>query len=205
MCTLIVAHNLFPNYPVVVAANRDELLDRPSEKPQFRNGPIVRLSPKDLQRGGTWIGVNERGVFAGLTNRIDIKSERGRVSRGDLVERALLKTSALEAFGDIAALDGKNFNGFHLVIADAKQCFLLRGDGNQITSSEENGLVIATNHGIGRRSNEKDVARRVTRVLSEWSRVGWPAPDELKPLLNIHDEWRHGTCIHDPKNNYGTK
>lgn len=69
MCTLIVLHRCVPDRPLVVAANRDEFLDRPSEEPALRSsrtGPIV--APLDLEAGGTWVGVSARGVFAGLTN-----------------------------------------------------------------------------------------------------------------------------------------
>jgi uncharacterized protein with NRDE domain len=69
MCTLIVLHRCVPGRPLVVAANRDEFLDRPAEGPALRSsrtGPIV--APRDLEAGGTWVGVSARGVFAGLTN-----------------------------------------------------------------------------------------------------------------------------------------
>jgi uncharacterized protein with NRDE domain len=69
MCTLIVLHRCVPGTPLVVAANRDEFLDRPAEGPALRMrsaGSIV--SPLDLEAGGTWLGLNEHGVFAGLTN-----------------------------------------------------------------------------------------------------------------------------------------
>ncbi len=69
MCTLIVLHRCVPGRPLVVAANRDEFLDRPAAGPALRmrdSGPI--LAPLDLEAGGTWLGLNGRGVFAGLTN-----------------------------------------------------------------------------------------------------------------------------------------
>jgi uncharacterized protein with NRDE domain len=69
MCTLIVLHRCLPASPLVVAANRDEFLDRPAEGPALRisrTGPIV--APLDLEAGGTWVGISARGVFAGLTN-----------------------------------------------------------------------------------------------------------------------------------------
>ena len=69
MCTLIVLHRCVPGSPLVIAANRDEFLDRPAEGPAVRkraSGSI--LAPLDLEAGGTWLGVNDRGVFVGLTN-----------------------------------------------------------------------------------------------------------------------------------------
>ena len=69
MCTLIVLHRCVAGRPLVVAANRDEFLARPAEDFAIRTsatGPI--LSPLDLEAGGTWVGLSQRGVFAGLTN-----------------------------------------------------------------------------------------------------------------------------------------
>ena len=69
MCTLIVLHRCVPGRPLVVAANRDEFLSRPAEGPAIREGRGGRiLSPLDLEAGGTWLGLNDRGVFVGLTN-----------------------------------------------------------------------------------------------------------------------------------------
>src|SRR5690349_20491572 len=114
MCTLIVVRNGYPSYPLVVAANRDELLYRPSEAPKFWDGAPRMLAPADAQRGGTWIGVNDRVVFAAVPNRNDVTSVRGIASRGDLVLMALSVSTAGEAVGLIARLVVRLYNGFHL-------------------------------------------------------------------------------------------
>ena len=78
MCTLIALHRCVPGSPLVVAANRDEFLARPAEGPALRmreNGPI--LAPLDVEAGGTWLGLNGRGVFVGLTNLRPEGSEGG--------------------------------------------------------------------------------------------------------------------------------
>ena len=70
MCTLIVLHRCFAEAPLVLAANRDEFLDRPAEKPTLRqSGSRTVLAPRDLRAGGTWLGLNDAGLFAALTNR----------------------------------------------------------------------------------------------------------------------------------------
>lgn len=209
MCTLIVAFHLFEGFPIVVAANRDELLDRSSEKPQIHHRGHLVLSPIDLVRGGTWIGVNEYGVLAALTNRLDIKSESGRMSRGMIVADALKYQAASQAFFNIGKLNGGKLNGFNMIIADQSAMFLLRGDGNSIKHFvERSGLLVVTNHGVGRETDPY-VPRRVENIFSMWESekiVGCkPSPESLSALLNIHDEERHGTCINEPDNNYGTK
>ena len=90
MCTLIVLHRCFADAELLVAANRDEYLDRPAEPPALRrwNGRTV-LAPRDVRAGGTWLGLNDAGVFAALTNRPNATPDPTRRSRGLLVVDAL--------------------------------------------------------------------------------------------------------------------
>lgn len=209
MCTLIVARNVYKGFPVVVAANRDELLSRRSEPPKFSGTGWMTIAPKDLQRGGTWIGINGLGVLAALTNRLDVRSVGGRKSRGDIVTLALTFQSAAKAHEHIAAFSGGMFNGFNLVIADAHDLFLLRGNGEIITSTREgDGLLVVTNRGVGL-AGHVGKAKRVRNILRVWNEdkaiKRWPTLSSLSRLLDIHDSGRHGTCIHEPQNDYGTK
>ncbi len=209
MCTLIVAHKVFKDFPIVIAANRDELLDRPSEPPISRDDEYGTFAPKDLARGGTWIGVNKFGVLAGITNRIDIKSKGGRKSRGDLVIEMLHHKTAFEAYGALSELSRQPFNGFNLVIADKNELFLIRGDGILMHCTlERAGVLVVTNQGIGR-PGESSLPRRSENVLRVWyeGRLAElePTLENLTPLLSIHDEGCYGTCISEPENNYGTK
>jgi hypothetical protein len=209
MCTLIVAKNVFRDFPLLVVNNRDELLNRPSERPAMRDKDWRILAPKDLQRGGSWIGVNGYGVLAGLTNRLDVKSERGKMSRGDIVMQALRHRTAIESFVDLLSLKGPELNGFNLVIVDKRKMFLLRGNGKIIERTvEDDGLLVVTNHGVGRFVGN-DMPPRVNTVLQTWYSARMsacrPTVNVLKILLNIHGGWRHGTCINEPAENYGTK
>ncbi len=209
MCTLIVARNVFEGFPVVVAANRDELLDRPSEVPAMRDEELGIYAPKDLQRGGSWIGVNKFGVVTALTNRLDVHSERGRKSRGDLVMNCLRHKTAEWARDYLAGLEGGDYNGFNLIVADKNKVFLVRGNGRVFhITSEEDGVIVVSNHGVGREIT-MDTMRRVENVLMLWTNHKIynqdPTPVHLASLLEIHDEWRYGTCISYPAENYGTK
>ena len=209
MCTLIVAYKVFENYPIVIAANRDELLDRPSETPAIRDDKFGIYAPKDLARGGTWIGVNKFGLFVGLTNRLDIRSQPNCFSRGEAVMRTLRHRSALEAIDYMAPLSCEKLNGFHMVIADKNHLCLIKGNGILMYRSlETRGALVITNHGVGKTVNSR-TPRRVANVLTAWEASKFadsePTPESLAPLLGIHDEGRHGTCISEPENNYGTK
>lgn len=222
MCTLIIVRNGYASYPLVVAANRDELLDRPSESPKFWEGAPRMLAPADAQRGGTWIGVNEYGVFAAVTNRNDVESVRGMDSRGELVVMADEARTAGDAIARIMRLDARRYNGFHIVVADARSGYLGYGDGS--TGGERvrlddlaDGLHIVSNLGVG-----PTHSGRADNIMRAWWRG---RTERLSPhvsgfdlMLTIHgDDGAIGmprtgtksmtsTCIHrPPEENYGTK
>jgi uncharacterized protein with NRDE domain len=151
MCTLIVLHRCVPNRPLVVAANRDEFLERPAEGMAIRpsvNGPIV--APLDLEAGGTWVGLSGRGVFVGLTNLRPatqtgqatvataaspvLEPNRELRSRGEVVMMALEAESAGKAIETLLALDVERFNPFQLLVADGREAWLLvyRGEARAV-------------------------------------------------------------------------
>lgn len=117
MCILFIAVKAHPQYPLIVAANRDEFHVRPSQS--LRQWPDVDgvIAGRDLQAGGTWLGLHERGRFAALTNirRPDlIKSDAP--SRGALVVAAL-QASDSQAYGQ-QLLAGGGHNPYNLVFGD---------------------------------------------------------------------------------------
>ena len=148
MCTLIVLHRCLPDRPLVVAANRDEFLDRPAEGPAVRNtrgGPI--LAPLDLEAGGTWVGLSARGVFAGLTN-LRATSEQGATglrSRGEVVMAALESPSAEAAIRTLSALEEETYNPFQLLVADGRDAWLLVYRGRPEAIELEPGAHIVGN------------------------------------------------------------
>lgn len=126
MCTLIALHRCVPGVPLVVAANRDEFLDRPSEGPALRDGVV---SPRDVRAGGTWLGLNRTGVFAAVTNRRSANPDPTRKSRGLLVLDALREPSAEAARERLEHLEPEAYNAFNLFVADRTMCFLVTYDG----------------------------------------------------------------------------
>lgn len=213
MCTLALGFQVDRRWPVVVAANRDERLARPSEGWALRPGgpgAPARATPLDLQAGGTWMGVSARGVFAGVTNhfvRLGWAPDPTRRSRGELVPAALGAGSAAEAAEVVAELDAARWNPFHLVIADAQAAFLWWYDGeDQGLRALEPGLHVVT---------ERDPEGRGPRA--ERLRARWPAdpsPARLRELLVDHgpaglagqglERALEATCVHgDPA--YGTR
>ena len=125
MCTLIAVHRRIPGRPLIVAANRDEFFDRPAEGPAIRRIPSGRiLAPLDVEAGGTWLGLNEHGVFAGLTNLRCDDPDPARRSRGEVVVDALSAPSACAAAGMLEALETEAYNPFNLFVADEEDAFV---------------------------------------------------------------------------------
>ena len=86
MCLVVLGLKVHPLYPLVVAANRDELLSRPSAPAAFWPGPGGLLAGRDLSAGGTWLGIAGTGRWALLTNvREPARHDPGAPSRGALV------------------------------------------------------------------------------------------------------------------------
>lgn len=118
MCTLAIYLRVFPQFPVVVAANRDEYLARPAAAPTVLSELPLVLGGKDLRAGGTWLAINEFGIIAGLLNRrSDAPADPECRSRGLLCLDALKHRSVEEALRFVAAQDPECYNPFNLLLA----------------------------------------------------------------------------------------
>jgi uncharacterized protein with NRDE domain len=206
MCTLLIAVHVFPDFPLVVAANRDEFLGRPATGPFVWPARPPVVAPKDEQAGGSWLGFGAGGLFVGVTNRWRFPVDPGRKSRGALVMDALAAPNARALAADLAGLDGRLFNAFHLVYADREAAFLTASDGERATQAPlPPGVHVVTEQGL----LPEDVPR-VRRVLSRWNRdvAGRASPDfaALQALLAEHGpDPREGPCVHIEGLAYGTR
>ncbi|MFT5441540.1 MAG: hypothetical protein ACI8W3_000581 [Myxococcota bacterium] len=134
MCTLIVIHQRLPGVPLVVAANRDEFYDRPAAGPAIWTHPDGNpiLAPRDLLAGGTWLGLNQSGVFAALTNRPMETPDPTRRSRGLLVLDALGYATAAKAAAAFESLRADQHNTFNLFFADKRDAFVVVSHDGEI-------------------------------------------------------------------------
>jgi hypothetical protein len=130
VCVLLLHHRTRPEWPVVLLANRDEFLDRPFEPPALRDAARGIVAPRDLRAGGTWIGLNGDGNVAAVTNRPGEDARDGTRSRGLLVHDALRERTARAAAERVVAdLRATAYAGFHLLLADRDEAFVLRHRG----------------------------------------------------------------------------
>jgi uncharacterized protein with NRDE domain len=229
VCTLTLAWRAFEDAPVVVAANRDELLDRESEPPSVVDGDPAYVAPRDAAAGGTWIGYNERGVFAGITNRwVDVRNG-GERSRGLLV-RDVLRADDAETVRDAveAAVEADTYDGFNLVVAerasetasddvplaDAPAAYLFEWDGDLRVRRLDPGVHVVVNVGLDgefvepewrpeRGAIQAQNARRLGAELepaSGESVAAWR--DRAADALGSHE---FGVCVHEPDRGFGTR
>jgi len=136
MCTLAVYVRRFAEYPLVVAANRDEFLARPATSPLLLSPSPRIVGGRDLLAGGTWLGISEHGVAAGLLNRRTADAPvADKRSRGLLMLETLAAPSAADAAQVLAATDPATYNAFTLLVADARTAVVAqnRPDGMQLT------------------------------------------------------------------------
>src|ERR1044072_8641930 len=90
MCLILFAHQAHPDFPLVVAGNRDEFFARPTAGADYWKDAPRALAGRDLQKGGTWMGVTRDGRWSAVTNYRDgARAATAARSRGELVARYL--------------------------------------------------------------------------------------------------------------------
>jgi uncharacterized protein with NRDE domain len=206
MCTLVFALRPAPGIVLAASGNRNEFLARPARGPQMEFGSVPALMPRDLQGGGTWLGLNARGLFACLTNRRGAVLDPGRASRGNLVVEALRAASAREVKERIAEVPGNRHNGFHLVFADAREAWVAICDGSRLEQRAiapgELLVVTERSHGAGEGVREAEVRRESAPLFSA---PGITA-STLRPPMQRHGQVPlEGACVHADDLGYGTR
>ena len=119
MCLIVFSWRVVPGLPLMAAANRDEAYDRPASPAGWWPDHPDVFAGRDLQGGGTWLGVTRNGRFAALTNvrapgerRLDVPT------RGALVSDYLAGDATPEQYLRQLAPRAGNYNGFNLLIGD---------------------------------------------------------------------------------------
>ncbi len=196
MCTLVILRRPEHDWPVIIGANRDEMIDRPA-LPPGRHWPDREevVAGLDTQAGGSWLGVNDWGVAAAILNRHgSLGPAAGLRTRGELVLEALDHADAVAAAAALSHLDPRAYRTFNLIVADNRDGFWLRhagggpievrpiGDGLSIIASGDinelvhRRLVLAEPHFQAAETPDPDRDN-----WTEWERLlsdGEPPPGE---------------------------
>ncbi len=119
MCLLLFAYNTHPDYRLILAANRDEFHRRPTEAAQWWNDASDIFAGRDLEKSGTWMGVNRNGKFAALTNFRDPTQRKANApSRGLLVSDYLRGNLSPADYLAQLALSTDQYEAFNLFLGD---------------------------------------------------------------------------------------
>lgn len=129
MCLIALAWQSHPDYPLIVAANRDEFHARATAPARFWPEAPALLAGRDLVAGGTWLGVTRGGRFAALTNFREPHGARGERSRGLLVSEYLLGQESPEAYAAAVMARAGHYGGFNLLLADERTLLALSNRG----------------------------------------------------------------------------
>jgi uncharacterized protein with NRDE domain len=133
VCTLAIHFRVSEELPLLVAANRDEILSRPTAGPRMISCHPWVVGGQDLSAGGTWLGLNQHGMVAGVLNRRRAEPpDPQRRSRGLLCLEVLQTRSPEEAAHLLGRSCGADYNGFNLLVATAESAFLASNEGDRL-------------------------------------------------------------------------
>jgi uncharacterized protein with NRDE domain len=183
MCLILLAHRAHPDYPLVLAANRDEFYARPTAPAAYWEDAPHVLAGRDLTGGGTWLGITRNGRWAALTNYRDPPTPRpGRPSRGALVGDFLRGDATSAAYIAAVAADAQRYDGFNLLVGDMSDAYYFgnRMPGDATPRRLEPGLYGLSNHLL---DTAWPKVARGRRLLGELLDAGSPSPAALLDIL----------------------
>jgi uncharacterized protein with NRDE domain len=201
MCLILLALDSHPDYSLIVAANRDEFYARPTAPASFwADAPSV-LAGRDLQAGGTWLGIDRRGRFAAVTNYRQGQREAAAArSRGRLVSDFLMSEGEPREYLQQVDREGALYNGFNLLAATPHQLgYFSNREG--VARLLTPGVYGLSNHLLDTawpkvasgktalealvREGEPELIDALLELLSDSTR----ASDHLLPRTGIDERW----------------
>jgi len=137
MCLISLAWQQHEDYPLVMAANRDEFLARASQEMHFWNSQPHILAGRDLVAGGTWMGFSKHGRFAALTNiRHPDYFKAGQLSRGELIPDYLNAKLSTQQWSQWLKDNHTSYHGFNLIFGDAEGIYYFGSNQPDVVSLE---------------------------------------------------------------------
>ncbi len=141
MCLVVLGWKQHPDFPLIIAGNRDEFHARPTAEARWWADAPEIVGGRDLQAGGTWLALHRGGRFATVTNFRDVEKPSSKYrSRGHLVTEFLRSTDSPIDY--LNTVDPVKYAGFNLLVSDGATLAWLsnRGDGARVLSPGIYGL-----------------------------------------------------------------
>ncbi len=133
MCLIVIAIALRDDYPLMIAANRDEYFARASAPADYWADLPHVLGGRDVEQGGTWLGIARGGRFAAVTNFRDGGRRAGNKSRGWLVRDFLAGEASPEAYLAGVEAERERYDGFNLIVGTGTRLLHYSNRSQRIT------------------------------------------------------------------------
>lgn len=134
MCLLVFSYKQHPKYDFIFAANRDEFYERPTRPAQFWEKYPSVLAGKDMEAGGTWMGVTKDGKFSALTNYRDPSTlKENAPSRGHLVLHYLTENISPKNYMSQVDEKAEKYNGFNLLAGTMNRLMYYSNQQKKVT------------------------------------------------------------------------
>ena len=180
MCLVLIAWRVHPRYPLIVAANRDEFYARPTLPARRWPGTSGMIAGRDLEAGGSWMGVDATGRFAAVTNFRELEQgPAGARSRGELVTDYLLGEASTETYIAELAERANRYRGYNLLLTDGDKLYCASNRGESISCLPP-GV-----HGVSNGPLDSDwpKVKRGCQLLAKAIGHSEPSPEQLLELL----------------------
>lgn len=164
MCLVLIAVTPDPHHRLILAANRDEAHDRPTASATRWSADAGIIAGRDLQAGGTWLGVTESGRAAAVTNFREVPPISGALSRGALVADFLRAETSARSYGQSLDSKKEHYGGYNLVLHDGAETWCYSNRGPAVHLAE--GFHGLSNHLIN--TNWPKVTRSVQRFRTAY-------------------------------------
>ncbi len=201
MCLILFACHSHPDYPLAVAANRDEFYERPTAPAAFWQDHPDILAGRDLKEGGSWMGIHRTGRLAAITNYRDIRQiKRDAPSRGKLVSSFLMDDAEPETFLKNVHRQAQSYNGFSLLLGNYGNLLYYSSTTGEITPVEP-GIHGLSNHLLDSPWPKVERGKNRLREILDQGRPpsieaildllgdGEQPPDHLLPDTGVGIEW----------------
>ncbi|MEH7224057.1 NRDE family protein [Bacillus sp. JJ1566] len=216
MCLVLLAYRAHPVYKLIVAANRDEFLQRPTAPIHFWEDEPTLLAGRDLEKMGTWMGVTKAGRFSAITNYRDPSEViDGKHSRGKLVKDALTYNGEIAEYMKQLGKTNDQYPGYNLLVGDLDNLYYYSNVGKKLESVAP-GIHGLSNHLLNTNWPKVEKGKEgLTTIIKEDNLVedllellqNTDQPNEdLLPKTGVSFEWeRILSSLFIQTNGYGTR